>query len=128
MQMGRAEWNAEHLLSTVQMLAVLQGWRDHKEMQDLAGLLQNWVDEPLVSEFLGINEHEDILWFNQEGIQEFSWWLMVLAVLEELGKDAEKHLIPAKRMLDIYQFIEKLLAAEKDSNFQLKALIDRLKK
>ena len=128
MQMGRVEWNAEHLLRTLKMLNVIQGWYDHKELPGLAELMQSWLDEPLVSEFLGINEHENILWYNQEDIQEFSWWLMVLAVLEELGRDAIKHLIPAKRLLEIYQVIDKLLVAEKESGFQLKALLDRLKK
>ena len=128
MQMGKAEWNAEHLLSTVKMLMAVQGWYESKEAADLAGLLQGWLDDALVSEFLDINEHEDTLWFNQEGIQELFWWLMVLAVLEELEKGIKTHAISAQRLLVIYQIIDKMVKAEKESGFHVRELLARLKK
>jgi hypothetical protein len=89
--------------------------------------LQVWLDDPLMSKYLDINEHEDVLWFNQEGIQEFFWWLMVLAVLEELEKDPKGHAITAKKLQAIHQVIEKMVAAEKGSGFQVKKLMERLK-
>jgi glycosidase len=127
LQMGRGDWNAEHLISTVKMLMAIQDWNGGKEHNDLPALLQGWLDDPLVSKFLDINEHENILWFNQEGIQELFWWLMVLAVLEELKKDSKGHAISAKRLLALYLIIEKMMAAEKGSGFQVKKLMERLK-
>ena len=128
LQMGRGEWNATHLITTVKMLTIIQGWNEVKDLSNLPGLIKDWIEDPLVSEFLGINENENILWFNQEGIQEFLWWLMSLAVLDELEKDTKGNGITAKRLLAIYQVIEKIIYAENNSEFQVKKLIEKLGK
>ena len=128
LQMGRSEWDASHLITTVKMLTIIQGWNGVKDLGNLRGLLKDWIEDPLVSDFLGVNEHENILYFNREGIQEFLWWLMSLAVVDELEKDTKGKGITAKRLLTIYQVIEKILNAEKSSGFQVKKLMDKLGK
>jgi hypothetical protein len=127
LQMGKAEWNGEHLISAVKMLTAIQGWHSGEEIADTSVLMQSWLDDPLVSEFLDINEHENVLWFNQEGIQEFLWWLMVRALLEQLEKNPRSRTVSASRLLAIYQVIEKIRMAEKDSKFQVKKLLELLK-
>jgi hypothetical protein len=128
LQMGRSEWNAAHLVTTVKMLTAIQDWNYKKEPGSLPVCIEAWVADPLVSEFLNINEHENILYFNQEGIQEFLWWLMSMAVLDELRKKRKLVRISAKRLLAIYEIIEKMLNAEKISEFQIQKLMENLGK
>ena len=128
LQMGRSEWNAAHLVTTVKMLTAIQDWNYKKEPGSLPEFIEAWVADPLVSEFLNINENENILYFNQEGIQEFLWWLMSMAVLDELRKKRKLVRISAKRLLAIYEIIEKMLNAEKISEFQVQKLMENLGK
>ena len=127
-QIGRGEWKAEHLITTVKVLSIVQGWYQTKNRQDLSKILSTWLETEELRLFLDINEHDKVMWFNQEALDELIWWLIVLAVIGELEKSPHLGGLSAARLKSIGKLIEKLKSAEKNSDFRLDRLLNALKK
>lgn len=127
-QIGRGEWKAEHLINTVKILSIVQGWFQTKNKQDLSGLFSIWLELEEMRLFLDVNEHNQVMWFNQEAFDELIWWLLVLAVIGELEKNPQPGGLSAARLKAIGKAIEKIKSAEKESGFRVDRLMNALKK
>lgn len=50
--------------------------------QQIKPIMRIWLADPEVQEFLKINRYKDILWFNKESFEEFTWWMYVISVVK----------------------------------------------
>ena len=88
--------------------------------QLLAGLLSD-VD---VSTFLGVNEYDDVVWFNGERLDELVWWIYatgVVAVFSTVPADKR-----AESILDLYGMVERIGVARDASGYKVDAFLDAL--
>jgi hypothetical protein len=77
-------------------------------------------------EFLQINQHKDIWWFNKEAFEEMLWWLMMVAALT-IGSDPLRPVNAVIEELEqCYSMIQKWQRAEEKSEFQVERLLSAL--
>lgn len=124
MDLGFDERIAKRSVGLVKILTRHQRWFEEKNIEHV---IQNllWDDE--ISQFLGLNQYEDILWFNKEAFEEMLWWLMLTAAIE-IGFDP---LRPAKEVIRelerCWSMTKKFQDAEKKSGYQVIKLLEFLK-
>jgi hypothetical protein len=78
-------------------------------------------------QFLGVNQYNNIWWFNKEAFEEMLWWLMMAAALT-IGSDP---LRPVNAVLEelagCYSIILTWQKAEEQSEYKVEKLLELLK-
>ncbi len=102
-------------------------WKTQAEIKITPhGLLQNWLSDPEIQRFLGVNRYQDILWFNQEAFKEWLWWMFAINTLnisaEELPDDNL-----GKILLTCHEMVKLLQQAGEESGFQVDRLLKATK-
>ena len=123
----RAAWSS---LAVIKWLTSQQRWFEAKssgQKQAYATLELLFKDEDL-RQFLQINWHQDIWWFNKEAFEEMLWWLMMVAALE-IGSDPLRPINAVIEELErCYSMIQKWQQAEEKSEYQAGKLLSALQK
>ena len=121
-------------LLIVRFLTGCQGWYQVQtpEEQLPYPILKKWLQDPDVQRFIGVNRHQDILWFKKEAFEEFLWWVYLQAVVE-IGADipdldGAQRPAQLQQITACYGLIESLLEAEKLSDYQVEKLLSAAKK
>ena len=125
--MGFDPARVDRLQLTVRILTQQQGW--HRDLgRSPHQLMQTWVSDPEIQSFLGINRYQDILWFNQEAFEEFTWWMMMIAYLDRAG-DTDCSTTEAVHLIyDLAEIQKDFRKAMKRSKYQLNFLLASLKR
>ncbi len=116
-----AAWRSVEL---IKILIRHQSWFEKKNTEQV---MRTLLGDDEVRQFLGVNQYDDILWFNKEAFEEMLWWLMLTGALE-IGFDP---LRPAKEIIreleKVWSMIQKLHEAEKKSEYQVEKLLEIFK-
>jgi hypothetical protein len=126
-QLGFDDLTAVKTAALVRLLTEQQCWFATSSKLPVAQILSAWLADSEVQHFLGINRFKDVLWFNQESYEEFVWWMNLLAVLDTLAEENTSASLLAERVLICFDITRKLLAAAKDSGYQVARLLEALK-
>ena len=89
---GLDEGGAWRSLTLLKVLTRYQRWFEEESVSRIVDTL---LKDGEVQQFLGVNQHNNILWFNKEAFEEMLWWMMLTAALE-IGFDP---LRPAKEII-----------------------------
>jgi hypothetical protein len=90
-------------------------------------LFETLFQEDEVKQFLGVNQYQDIWWFNKEAFEEMLWWLMMVAALT-IGSDPLRPVnTVVEELQGCYSMILKWQEAEKKSDYQLDKLLSELR-
>ncbi len=127
---GLDEGSASRAVSLVRLLTSHQAcWHtgDEAHEQDLVEgtyqILQKWLQDAELQQFLGFNRYQEILWFNKESFDEWLWWAFSIAVIDGIGAKGEK---TEKQILlelnRVYAMVQRLKTAAVESDYQ----VDRL--
>ena len=125
-QLGEEEASAWSLVARVRLLIILSGWFNSIEVQSPLLILKTWLVEEDIRRFLDVNRYKDVLWFNKEAFEEFSWWLLALAAVQTASEpqiDANRFV---EKLVQTNQFIQTLLDAKEKSGYQIAGLIKAL--
>ena len=91
-------------------------------------ILESLLKDSEVQQFLRVNQHNDIWWFNKEAFEEMLWWLMMVAALT-IGSDPLRPVNAVVAELErCYAMIQTWQEAEKKSEYQVEKLLELLKK
>ncbi len=80
--------------------------------------LRELLDNTVISEFIGINKHRNIEWFNGESFQLFSWWVFTMEALKFISKDVD-----SDKINTTFTIIRQWLKNAEDSEYQLNRLL-----
>jgi hypothetical protein len=102
-------------------------------------ILQDWLRDREVQQYLGINRYQGILWYNKEAIDDLLWWMFNIAVIQtaasyeaEAGRQeaeqekAEKHPV-AEQIVACYEIIQRIQEAESAAQYRLEKLLEGVK-
>jgi glycosidase len=90
-------------------------------------LLHNWLEDPEIRRFLGVNQYEGIEWFNQQAMESWLSWVLTIGVLEMLSTPGiNKEELP-KKLTGLYDAIAPIQKAIPASEFQIGKLLALLK-
>jgi hypothetical protein len=124
--LGLEEGAAESSLTIIKWLTGHQRWFERKSLDQKSvhanlGLLLKGGE---VRQFLQINRHNDIWWFNKEAFEEMLWWLMVVAALT-IGSDPLRPVHAVIEELEgCYSMIQKWQRAAEKSEYQVEKLLE----
>ncbi len=118
---GPAAWRA---VAVIKVLTSHQRWFA-TEAPDAANrashILETLLRDSEVQQFLQVNRHQDVLWFNKEAFEQMLWWLALVAAIRATafhtaGKAREE-------MLACHEIVQQLLEAAQDSGYQVEQLL-----
>ena len=127
-QMGFSDAESWSMTNLVKLLIDQQNWPDKIKIMDLKSLMESWLTVPEIQSKLGLNRAKDVLWFNQEGFEDFLWWMYLLGILHlPIGASPDASSM-IETILKMHDVIEKISRAETRSGFQVQKLLKSLEK
>jgi hypothetical protein len=117
-----ATWSS---LTVIKLLTGHQGWFETKpsDQKQAYAVLESLLKDSEVQQFLGVNQYNDIWWFNKEAFEEMLWWLMMVAALT-IGSDPLRPVNAVVAELEkCYSMIQIWHKAEEKSEYQLEKLL-----
>jgi len=118
--------DSDRMISMLRILIEQQAWYRQSEKKQLDQIVEDWLANSDVQRYLGINRYKDTLWFHAESLQEFIWWMTLVAVLEKSGDPQLTASAQIETVIGAYEIAQKIIEAEKLSNFQVTKLLKNL--
>ncbi|MEJ2207510.1 MAG: alpha-amylase family glycosyl hydrolase [Anaerolineae bacterium] len=124
--LGLDEGAAWWAVGTVKILIEHQDWcPDTPAARSQAyRVLEGWLKDGQVQQFLQVNRYRDVLWFNHEAFEKLLAWMLTMAAVE-ISADPER--TPedvAQGIVRCYDVVKKLRQAEEASGYQVANLLD----
>jgi glycosidase len=87
-------------------------------------LVQTWLADPAFQAYIGVNQYNNIYWFNKEALEETLWWLFITAVVDIASDELDDALsvIAVERIETCYAVIRRILEASSGSEYQVAKL------
>ena len=118
-----AAWRA---VATIKLMLGYRDWLKVEAPDDLQPytVLRSALSSSEVQAYIGVNRHQEILWFNQESFERLVWWMTLLATIEYSVEAAADF---AEKLAAIYDLAQHLLQAEAASDYQVAKLLEAAK-
>ena len=127
-EMGLDEATGRRIIILAKLLTGHQRWFEVKEPGHAQsyGILESLLKDGEVQQFLKVNQHNDIWWFNKEAFEEMLWWWMLIAALE-IGSDPLRPVnAVVEELQGCYAMIQIWQKAEEKSEYQVEKLLSTL--
>jgi len=125
--LGLDQQQAHSGVTILKLLVSQQNWVEKVSVQSPTSLLESWLSEKEIRNFLNINRHRGILWFNKEAFESMLWWMMTTALIRLVANPKMSLAEVVEVLFDAYRSIEALVEAEKLSEYQVEKLLEALK-
>ena len=92
-------------------------------------LLESFLIDEEIRNFLGVNRYQETLWFNQDAMESLLWGLMAIATLDSLAEESqaeEPKEINSKKLNQAWKWVNQINIAVEDSAFQVDKLLEAL--
>ncbi|MFO8065925.1 MAG: alpha-amylase family glycosyl hydrolase, partial [Spirochaetia bacterium] len=89
-------------------------------------IMEELMSDVEVASYLGVNRHEDVVWFNKERYDILVFWLFAAGVLEAIEQSSSLDRKLISRILELYSYYEAWKAAGVASQFRVETLLDEL--
>jgi glycosidase len=123
--LGIDDGSARRSVQLIKLLTQHQDWCETgpSAQNQAFEVLDSLLKDDEVQSFIQVNEHDGILWFNKENLEELLFWLMLVAVVE-IG--SSPLLSPAQVVKEIEEcqgVIQKIREAETKSEYQVEKIL-----
>ncbi len=130
--MGASAETTDRAVLTVKFLTSHQRWFgaltgfQEKENGDaqLWSLLDTWLRDADVRQFIQVHRYRGVLWFNKESFEELVWWMLVVAVVQLLADPECSEAELGEAVTRLYAAASKLGQAAEASGYQVGRLIE----
>jgi glycosidase len=117
---------AERAMGVVKLLISNQRWFEFKTPQAAPRLafaaLSRLLRDAEVQQFIGVNRHQGVLWFNKEAYEQLCGWLMLPAVVDSIVSLGDEQ--ATTQVEERLAVVKKLLAASEASEYRVEKLLD----
>lgn len=125
--LGVSQQQIQRGITILKLLISQQLWVDNIEEQSPLSLIESWLNQEAIRDFLNVNRYRGILWFNKEAFETMMWWMLTTSLIR-LVADPKKGLAEViEKLFEANSLIGALLEAEKDSDYQVEKLLEALK-
>jgi len=127
--LGVEEGEAWWAVALVKLLCAHQNWYEIEAAHNKRAflVLNAWLQDGDVRNFLHINRYQDILWFNKESFDTLIRWMFMVAVVGILAAAEGNEEAVKDQILEQYEVIEQLQKAVSKSDYQVEKLLDASK-
>ncbi|MBE9506511.1 MAG: hypothetical protein IMY86_00540, partial [Chloroflexi bacterium] len=132
--LGLDEGAAWHAVKTIEVLTTHQRWFEMQTPRTKRAhhVLNEWLRDDDVQQFLQVNRHRGVLWFNKETFDQLLWWMLLVATTaissDPLRPADEAPSAVAEAVAhDIvacYDVVRRLQRAEEKSEYQVEKLLE----
>jgi hypothetical protein len=115
-------------LSLIKIFTAHQNWYRYEGKLHAYTILEPFMNDSEVQQFLQINRYKEVLWFNKETFELLLSWMLltgVIGITADKEKDQNKQSVAIK---DVFDVIEKLNQAAVQSQYQVDRFIELIKK
>lgn len=115
-------------LSLIKIFTAHQNWNIYEGKLHVYAVLESFMNDSEVQQFLQINRYKEVLWFNKETFELLLSWMLftgIIGISAGKEKDNNKQIIAIK---DAYSVIEKLHQAAAQSQYQVEKFVELIKK
>lgn len=125
-QLGIDQADAMRLPMTLRLILSQQRWYEQTAGLPVRRIVENWLADPDLQRYLGINRYKDVLWFNKEAFEDFLWWMVALSLLQATASTdwSAAHLV--ERLIGSYEIAATLMQRSTESGFRVNKLLDSL--
>ncbi len=124
-ELGLDEATSWRALTLVKLLTGHQSWYEVKppDQKQAYAIFKSLFEDGEAQQFLGVNQYNNIWWFNKEAFEEMLWWLMMVAALA-IGSDPLRPVNAVVAELErCYSIIQTWQEAENKSDYQVEKLL-----
>jgi len=123
--LGLDEAAAWRVVAIVKLLTTHQSWFEAQapDKHRAYRVLETWLRDSEVQNFVQVNRYQHALWFNKEGFEQLLWWMLVPAVVALTADPSRPETEVAEEITGCYQIIQQLLRAELKSEYQIEKLL-----
>ncbi len=127
--LGLDEGTSWRAVGTIKLLVAHQHWCQDgsTSKQRTYQILQTWLQDAQVQQFLQVNRYRDILWFNQEAFHQLLAWMLTVAAVEISADPGRAPEEVAKDIVACFDLIKKMQQAEEKSGYQVANLLEAAK-
>jgi len=94
------------------------------ELKRAGRLLESWFQDSDVQQFVRVNRHHDVLWFNKEAFDQMLGWTLTVAVIEIAANPLCGADEVAEEIVGCYEIVQQLQQAEEASGYQIENLLE----
>jgi hypothetical protein len=116
-------------VGTIKILISHQRWYEVEASgpEQAYQVLASWLRDGEVQQFLQVNRHQGVLWFNHEAFEELLGWMLTTAVVAIGAEHWQAPEAIVERIIACYDVVTTLQQAEKASEYQLEKLLEAAK-
>ncbi len=112
---------------TVGLVKLLIGYGHALRRQDgngkeAAQILAVWLRDGDMQRFLQVNRHRDVLWFNQELLDQLLAWLLAIEVAEQVAGGAGGNVV-ADAIVERYAYVRQLQSIAERAGYQVERVV-----
>ena len=132
--MGASTEAADRAVLTVKFLISHQRWfaavtdsqaeGEGDEGTQMRSLLDTWLRDADVRQFIQVHRYRDVLWFNKESFEELVWWMLVVAVVQLLADPGRSETEVEDAVVYLYALATRLCQAAEASGYQVERLVE----
>lgn len=113
----------DEVITALRVMVGEQDWFSQVGEKPLHQIVEHWLADPEVQRILRINRHQEILWFHKEGMEDFVWWMMAVAIIQAFSDLKTTSVQIVERMIAAYDITSKLLELMPKSGYQIEKLL-----
>jgi hypothetical protein len=91
-------------------------------------VLDSWLVDPDIQQFLKINRYDEILWYNKEAFEQFLFWMTAIILVNEIAEFGAQAAQSSPKLVSGIKFIQSLSKATEKSGYQVNKLVQIVKK
>lgn len=123
--LGCDEASAWKAVEATKLMIKYQDWIHQDGPEEIpVHYLETWLKDSEIQQYIGINRHQGILWYNKESFDEFLWWMYLAGILYLLEPDRDSRTDIPGKILRVFQVIDTLRQAEERSGYQVEKLME----
>jgi glycosidase len=128
--LGVDDASAWKAVTTIKVLTSHQRWFETQaSLKDQAyQVLESWLKDGEVQQFIQVNRYQGILWFNKEAFEQLLWWMQAVAVVSASVDALRPPDEVARKISTYYDIVKKLQQAEEESGYQVEKLLEASRK
>jgi glycosidase len=124
--LGLDEGTAWQAVAVIKLLTSHQRWFEMQTPKTRRAyyVLDAWLKDDGVRQFLQVNRYEGVLWFNREAFERLLWWMFAVAAVAISADPLRPAEAVAQEIVACYNVVRKLQRAEKKSEYKVEKLLE----
>ena len=118
---------AVQTVTAIKLFTIYQHWFQTAAHNRVYQVMESLLKDNEIQQFLQVNRHENVLWFNKEAFEQLLLWMFLVAVVQISVDPVRISSDITKDIINCYGIVKQLHRASKKSGYQVEKLLTALK-